>query len=71
MSVKQEPVHLHSEVILSWRKALTSRLKTNLLKLNIFDLIGFVSEYTTVGSSNLISIGKPAFADGSGKYGVH
>ena len=44
---------------------MTSRLETHLLKSNILDLIKFASEYTTAGSSNLISIGKYAFTDGS------
>ena len=43
------------------RKALTSRLETNLLF--ILDLIGFVSEYATVGL--LVSVGKHAFTKGS------
>ena len=49
------------------RKSVTSRLERNLLKLNVLDLIGFVSKYTTVGSSNFISIGKDAFPDRSWK----
>ena len=56
---------LHGKIVLSWKR--TSRLETHLLKSNILDLIKFVSEYTTVGSSNLISIGKYAFTDGSWK----
>ena len=47
------------------KKALPSRLETNLSKLNILDLTEFVSEYTTVGSSNLISVGWHAFTDES------
>ena len=59
-------------MVLSWRKTLISVLETNLLQLNILDLIWFVSEYTTVGSSNLISLGKHVFADGSWKLrGTH
>ena len=44
---------------------MTSRLETHLLKSNTLDLIKFASEYTTAGSSNLISIGTYAFTDGS------
>ena len=52
-------------MVLSWK--MTSRLETHLLKSNILDLIKFASEYTTAGSSNLISIGTYAFTDGSWK----
>ena len=41
-------------MVLPGRKALTATLKTDLLKLNILDLTGIVSEYTTVRSSNVI-----------------
>ena len=37
--------------------------ETNLSKWNILELIGFVSKYRTVESSNLISVGKDAFTD--------
>lgn len=52
---------------LSWRNALTSRLRINLLKLNVLDLLGLVSEQTKVGSSDLTSVCKLAFTDGSWK----
>ena len=45
--------------------ALTSRFKTNLLELNILDLIELVREYTTVELSNLMSVGKYAVTDES------
>ena len=67
VSIKPEPAQLHGKMVLSWRKAFTSRLETNLLKLNLVNLIGFIIEYTTVGSSNLISVIKRAFTDGSWK----
>ena len=44
-----------------------SRLEMILLKLNILNLVGFVNEYTATGSSNLISVGKHTFTDGSWK----
>ena len=63
-------ITLENGIIL--KKTLISVLETNLLQLNILDLIWFVSEYTTVGSSNFISLGKHAFADGSWKLrGTH
>ena len=57
--------YLQNGIVL--RKSVTSRLERNLLKLNVLDLIGFVSKYTTVGSSNFIWIGKDAFPDRSWK----
>ena len=49
--------------------ALTSRLETNLSKINILDLTGFVNDYATVGSSNLILVGMLSLMDHE-KYGV-
>ena len=45
-------------MVLSLRKVLTSRLGTSLLKLNSVSLVVVTREYTTVGSSNLISVTK-------------
>ena len=67
LSIKPELAQLHRKMVLSWINALTSRLETNLLKLNILDLTVFVREYTTVGSLHLISVGKHAFPDVSWK----
>lgn len=67
LSIKLVPAQLHGKMVLSWRKTLTSILETHLLKWNILDLIGFVSEYRTVGSPNLILVGKNAFTNGSSK----
>ena len=50
--------------------ALTSRLETNLSKINILDLTGFVNDYATVGSLNLILVGMLSLMDNE-KYGVH
>ena len=52
---------------LSWKIAITSRLDRNFLNLNILDMIGFVSEYAKVLSSNLISVGKHDLTNGSWK----
>ena len=72
LSIELEPAKKHGKMVLSWRKTLIFVLETNWLQLNILDLIWFVSKYTTVGSSNLISLGKHAFADGSWKLrGTH
>ena len=54
---------LHFRMVLTLGKTLTSRLETSLLKLNILNLIGFVSYYATVGSSNLTSVGKHDFTE--------
>ena len=58
LPVIPELAQLHGKKVWSWTKILTSRLETNSLKLNILDLIGIVSKYATVGSSNLKSVGK-------------
>ena len=55
------------KMVLSWKMALTSRLDTNSLKLNILDMIGFVSEYAKVLPSNLTSVGKHDLTNGSWK----
>ena len=67
MPIKPEPAKLHGKMVLSWIKTSSSRLKTNLSKLNILNLIGMVIEYTTVWSSNLMSVGKHAVTDESWK----
>ena len=36
LSIKPVPAKWHGKIILSWKKALTSRLEANLLKLNIW-----------------------------------
>ena len=70
MPIKPEPAKLHGKMVLSWIKTSSSRLKTNLSKLNILNLIGMVIEYTTKGSSNLILVGKHAFTDESWKIWI-
>lgn len=45
MFIKTKLVQLHDKMVLSLRKALTSILKVKLLKVNIFELIGFVRDY--------------------------
>ena len=54
-------------MVLLWTEALASTLETNLSKLNILDLVGFVSEYRTKRLPSLISAGKHAFTDTSWK----
>ena len=61
---------IYGKIVLSLKMALISRLETNISKINILDLTGFVNDYTTVGPSNLISVGILSLMY-HGKCGVH
>ena len=63
MSLKPEPAEFHGKIALPWAKTGKFRLETNSLKWNVLDLMDLISQYKTVGSPNLISVGKYGFTD--------